>query len=175
MIFIFGKHRWQPQILGYRNDYCLTCDRQQVCVLRKTNDFLHLYYVPVFPVGRSTHWHCLKCDSHSHERLKTGRGTKLVAAILASVFAAIFWVLPVDQADQFAFMCIAIGATIVGLLLWLSSLNHKPTATLPERLKDVPVLSPEFCLNCVAELPPLTDTCPDCEVEYFPTPVDKTN
>lgn len=175
MIFILGKYHWQPQILGYRNDYCLTCDGQQVCVLRKTNDFIHVYYVPVFPVGRSTHWHCLECDTHPHQRVTTGRGTKLVAAFLAWVIAAIFWGLPAAQADQFTFMCIAFGATIVGLLSWRSWLNHKPTPTLPERLKEVPVLTPEFCLNCDAELFPLTDTCLDCEVEYFPTPVDKTN
>lgn len=174
MILIFGKHRWQPQVLAYRNDYCLTCDLPRISVLRKTNDFLHLYYVPVLPVGRSKHWHCLECDGDPHARVKTGRGTKLVAAILAWMIAAIFWALPVNPADQFAFKCIALGAAIGGLILSLAWLYHKPVVSLSEGLKSVPRLSPEFCINCDAELLPLADYCPDCEVEYFDTPDEMT-
>lgn len=170
MIIIFGTYQWQPQVLGYRNDYCLKCNEPQVAEYRETRDFFYLYYIPVIPLGRSQHWHCCECNNDPHVQVKTRRVYKMVAAILCWIFAGVFWALPAAPADVFLFDCLGAGGTVVGLLFWLSWLFHKPELTLTEHLEDIEHLSPTYCLNCDAELDPNPDQCPDCFVEYFETP-----
>jgi hypothetical protein len=54
----YGRYRLLSRRVGYRADYCLTCDSPRIAEQYRTLDLFHIYFVPLLPLGLWRHWHC---------------------------------------------------------------------------------------------------------------------
>lgn len=168
MFFIFGKHEWRPQTIGYRGDYCLSCNRETVSLKRQTLDFYHIYYVPLIPAGRSTHWHCIKCDEDPQKRTKVDPKLFLAVAILALLAGATIFLVTARNDDGGSILLSLSISAIFGLLWFFSN----PGPSRQEELKHVGLFLPNNCLSCEEPLGEGQRTCPVCLTEYYDTPVE---
>jgi hypothetical protein len=80
MFIIHGIYHWRPRRTAFRNDYCRACKAQTVSVLIRTVDVLHLFWIPVLPLGVWSRWFCMRCKSRPHQNVATRRGFKIAGA-----------------------------------------------------------------------------------------------
>ena len=153
MIIIHGTYHWRPRRIAFRNDYCRVCSGPTVSVLIRTLDVIHLFWIPVLPVGAWSRWFCLRCSARPHQAVVTRRGFKIAGAVVFILMSLGVWIpLPPDTegiemiwALRFAFP-LALAFTLVSIF------RHKPEPRLKERLAAVPPFEGWSCPLCGGQL-----------------------
>jgi len=170
MLVVHGLYKWKPRLLAFRNDYCRKCEAERLSVLIRTIDVIHVFWIPVLPVGAWSRWHCGSCGASPHQLAKTRRGFKIAGAVVFALPAVAFWFLQPD-ADVSAWWLWTLRLVLTGLALlaFWSAFRHKPEPQFKLRLSQVhPYESREcpFCGGYLLNLP--TWHCPNCGVEHRP-------
>lgn len=99
MILIHGTYRLFPTLVAYREGQCNHCERVTHADRFKAWYFLHLYWIPVLPLGRHAFWSCAGCRKDPRERVKESV-TMLVLGIVAfSVFFLALMIPPIPEKD----------------------------------------------------------------------------
>jgi hypothetical protein len=118
MFIIYGIYQFKPKTVAYRNDFCLSCAGPRRSLAVRSFEVLHLFFIPLFPLGFRRLWMCVVCrqDPHSNPRSSTaflwfsvacmgiiavvawiaGRGgpvTAVIASILTLMFLGGLWFL----------------------------------------------------------------------------------
>jgi hypothetical protein len=93
MVLIHGLYHWRPKPVAFRNDYCITCGAERVAIQIRTLDVLHLFFVPLLPLGLYKRWRCLQCQNSPALPRPTGvrRPIKILVLLGAIVFAVPAW------------------------------------------------------------------------------------
>lgn len=164
-----GVYHFAPKKVAFRNDYCRACQAPRLAIRVRTFDALHVYWVPILPLGFWHRWHCTDCGRPPSENTRTRQGIKIAGAIALLPMIAIFWIAPVDNAAQGEAIWFWGGRILLPLLLAWTIYQIRKGPQEPgykEKLAEVePYLSSScpFCQTMLFNIPKWH--CPTCGLE----------
>jgi hypothetical protein len=163
MLVIHGIYRVLPSRVAFRNDYCMVCEAPRRAMQVQTLDWLHVYFIPVIPLGFRKRWLCAECGMCPHQIHLTRRLLEVAALVVFVSFTAFFWCVCL-----FIVPGIAEDPPVFWIFGVISPLGAIATAT-HLAMSGPDVSGYEYRLR---ELPPADDVnCPFCGVplvdEYF--------
>lgn len=129
MLVIYGRYRWFPRRVAFRNDYCLRCEGPTLALAERTFDVLHVFWLPLVPIGFWRRWFCIQCDHQPSQPTRTRRSFKWAGVVLLVIFAAVFWLAPLQTWDpeiDTAFVWAARVATVIAIPLVVWNIRRSP-------------------------------------------------
>jgi hypothetical protein len=170
MLVIHGIYHWRPKRIAFRNDYCRACKAQTVSVLIRTLDVLHLFWIPILPLGAWSRWFCMRCNSRPHHAVVTRRGFKIAGAGALALMTLGVWVpLPPDADGMWIIWLLRFGLLVALAFTIRSIFTHRPEAKLRELLATVPPFEGRSCPLCGGELLGTPDlVCLTCGAAHRP-------
>jgi hypothetical protein len=165
MLLIHGTYHWFPRRKAFRNDFCMACAEPRRAVLISTLDVLHIFWLPVIPLGRWRRWKCSQCGNPPHHSVKTRRGFKIAGALLLLVGGVIVWTVP-DLPDEPGVWLARYGLPLASVVTVVHIAMSGPAepgyrarkrTIEPANDKDCP-----FCGTALFCAPP-DCFCPNCE------------
>lgn len=170
MVLVHGIYRWRPVRVAFRNDYCRRCQQGTLSVRIRTFDVLHLFWVPVLPLGVWSRWHCARCGYDPRATGRTRRGFKIAVVLLLAAFNVAVWLTPQGTASDLE-VWLWRGALLVLLALavrWVAA--HKPEPNARANLALMPPYEGWDCPLCGAQLLRVSTSarCPSCKAEHQP-------
>jgi hypothetical protein len=163
MLIVHGVYHFWPKRVAFRNDYCLTCHRARRSVAIRTFDVVHLFWVPVLPLGAWKHWKCANCGRDPHLNPKTRRLFKWAGLVVMIIFSAAFWIVPLDPPDQWISWLFRLGGPIGAVLLFVHLLRSPKDTSLRQELQAIAPANDTICPFC--DTPLLAGPrwlCPSC-------------
>jgi len=145
----------------------------------RTLDILHVYWVPLIPLGLWSRWRCTVCQERPHARNRTRQEFKIVGTIfiLVPMVLASWWFLvigvPEDIPEEeigpgMVWVMALVSPALLALGIW-SIVKHKPEPNFEERLAVVMPYDGPYCLLCGGVLslgPP--ERCTECGARHLP-------
>jgi hypothetical protein len=172
VILVHGVYRWRPRLVAFRRDFCLRCTGEQLSVAVQTFDVLHLFWVPVLPLGRRSRWLCSHCGAPPHAVVSTRRIFKLAGVGAAAIGAILLWLLPLSEIpseDHTLLWIFRLALPLAALALLAWALRQAPEVRLAERLATVAPFAGWSCPLCGGELVRTAATaCGQCGAEHRP-------
>jgi hypothetical protein len=169
MLIVHGVYHFWPKRVGFRNDYCLGCQKPRRSWAIRSFDVGHVFWLPLLPFGFWKHWKCSECGRDPHVHTSTRRSFQWVGFGCLVALALIFWFSPIAADDSFSwFFRIAplVGATF----LLLDLLRNPGEPSLKERLAMIPPAADVFCPFCNTALAATSAgpwSCPACGVVRY--------
>lgn len=87
---VFRAHRLATKPRAYRRDYCCTCEGEQLSIQWRSFVLLHLYFIPLLPLGFWREWRCKQCGQDPAFRENTWARILRVGGVLFG--AGAIWV-----------------------------------------------------------------------------------
>jgi hypothetical protein len=167
---IFGLYRFRPRTIAFRCDYCRHCQKEALAVAVRTFAWLHLYFIPLLPMGFETKWYCTACYGDPHAGQGTPRPIRILISALLLPLAIYCWlVLLVPSFSERG----GIGFWITGItttLLFAMSAVWSSKGKFDSGLQNVTPYSSQKCPLCDDVL--MQDyegaKCVDCGAEHRP-------
>jgi hypothetical protein len=167
MILLHGRYHFGLRKIGVRMDFCNSCERQSLTELWRSFDWIHIFWIPLLPLGSRDRWLCTLCHKEPRARYKTGKPVKIAGLFVTAVFFAAMFA--GDKPDEVAFIWGArtfFALAFLGLLY--SVLKREPAVTEDERRKAVVPLSVHTCPYCQSPLTSVPNLhCPRCQVRIY--------
>jgi len=153
MLIIHGRHRFRPNRIAYRNDYCLSCESETIAEQWRSFDFIHVFWIPLIPLGHRLRWTCVVCGNDPRERVKTSKFILFVAAGLLAFFAVVFLLLPTESNDEAVGRYIVVGIMALAFL-WLVRMivRYSPPPDPRSELSRIQPWTDTNCLYCNGRL-----------------------
>ena len=174
MLLIHGVYHFWPKKVGFRNDYCLSCEAPRRSIAVRTFDVGHIFWVPILPVGFWKHWSCSVCRRDPHVNPKTRRSFKWIGLVCLLLLSAMFWSAPSDAGLgvlPWIMRILPLGGA-VALFIQLMLTPKEPS--LRERLAAIPPADDAVCPFCSTPLtaagiaaPSSRWSCPACGAERY--------
>jgi hypothetical protein len=166
MLVIHGTYQFRPERIAYRNDYCLTCEAPRQSVQVRTFDAVHLFWIPLIPLGFHKQWICRTCGKQPDVSAKTRRPFKWIGVFLLLLFGGLFWFEPLDPNFLAGTWFFRIGAPVGAVLLLVHLLRTPPDTSRKARLMGVLPAAETECPFCRVQLLMLGSkcSCPKCGV-----------
>ena len=166
-----GCYRWRQRRTAFRNDYCMSCQRQVRADCIRAFVVVYVKFIPLLPLGFWKRWQCSVCERPPSCPPTARTSILYLGAVVFGLFGLLMWWvgLTVDHVETAAMLGIGTGfcAASVGLLLWCHQRNFAPSYA--ERFADVTASDEISCPGCGAELQmsPIDDTmeCADCGIQ----------
>lgn len=86
MLLIHGVYKFLPRRLAYKGCWCNHCEKITYSEKRTAWYVLHLYWVPLLPLGRYSFWRCEQCDQDPSERVRESVTLLVLGVIAFSIF-----------------------------------------------------------------------------------------
>jgi hypothetical protein len=168
MFLIHGSYHWWPKRVGFRNDYCLSCEAPRRAIATRTFDVGHIFWVPLIPVGFWKHWSCTVCRRDPHARTKAPRTFKWIGLICLLILSAMFWTVPVDPEVSILAWILRIAPLAGAAALLFQVLLDSKEPSLRERLATIPPATDSACPFCATPLMAGERwSCPGCGVVRY--------
>ena len=165
MLILHGSYRWFKKKTAFRHDYCRQCRAQTLSIQVQSWDFIHLFFVPLIPLGRWRRWHCIQCGNNPHQQVGTHLFFKVTGTLILLFFAIISWFAPDEQEIWVMRALLIIG---FGLAVW-GCTRHRPEPSFKENLSRVTPYSGQECLICGDTLRnEVYATCTSCHAKHLP-------
>jgi hypothetical protein len=136
-------------------------------------DVLHLFFIPVLPLGFWRRWKCSVCGINPHINRRTRKGFKWAGVVVLAIFAAAVWLTPSAEFEYpiAAVWLIRIGFAIAFVVALRYTLKSKPDLRLAEKLKEVIPAEDNICPLCKSPMA-IGDRwrCSRCGVERTKVP-----
>jgi hypothetical protein len=166
MLVVHGTYLWARKVVAYRNDYCLACDSQRLAFQHRTFDVLHVFFIPVLPLGLWKRWHCSVCGRDPHASTRTRKSLKWAGVATLLLMSLSGWaVSPTEKPEDATFIW---GMRIIGPIAFVwalrATLKDPPEVKLAERLRTVAPILDANCPVCQVMLSPTEPAwqCPQC-------------
>ena len=157
MLIVHGFYRWWRKLVAYRNDYCLNCAAERVAFQHRTFDVLHVFWLPIVPLGLWKRWHCAVCGQDPHGSTRTRKSLKWVGVVCLALFSLAPWGVSTREKrddEVFVWAVRLLGPVATVWPAW-ATLKSPPDVVLKDRLRGV--------------APSMDATCPLCKVTLFPS------
>jgi hypothetical protein len=167
-----GVYHLARRDIGYRNDYCRRCAAPRLAIRRRTFDVLHVWWVPLLPLGYWKRWRCAVCDSNPHEAVTTRPAFRWAGALIVLLLVVVAWMHQIDAADRedawFAWI-MRIGGPVGFILALRAALHPPPLPDLERLLASVPPNRDPNCPLCKGPVVPALPRwrCTRCGAERF--------
>jgi len=86
-MLVVGSYSYRKTIVAYRNDYCLTCDAPRLAHRIRSLEVLHVYFIPLLPLGFFRNWKCSACGADPHVSVRTSKVMKWMGVGVLAVLA----------------------------------------------------------------------------------------
>jgi len=171
MIFIHGgTYHWKPRRIAFRADYCRACDASRISVLIRTVDVLHLFWIPVLPIGIWSRWFCSSCGHRPHQATRTRRGFIVAGAIILALVSTAVWV-PWNEAVPLLVWMLRFVLPLFTLLVIRAAWRWPTEPDYQARLAQVAEFQGWVCPLCGGQLLQLPELrCTQCHAEHRPLP-----
>lgn len=149
----FGNKR-----VACRNDYCTVCEAPTFAEGRRSLVMLHVFFVPLIPLGLKVRWFCTACRQETDVK-RPSRTGMLIAGILFGFFMMFVGVMTlILNQEPKGWAVIGMGLVTAGALIWLKQRQDYHAYEIAKR--DIVPLSTDFCPYCRDPL--LAGTTPRC-------------
>jgi hypothetical protein len=169
MLVVHGRYFWRRKIVAYRNDYCLTCMAERMAFQHRTVDFLHIFWIPVVPLGIWKRWHCGVCSSDPHASPRTRRAFKWLGVVVLAIMTVLMWAAPASGTleETFVLWTFRLGGPIATLWALRASMRSPADVNLKAHLAAVRPSLESVCPLCNAPMLPTESTlqCPRCGIK----------
>lgn len=148
-----GVHSYNPRIIAYRNDFCVSCDEPRRAHLIRSFKAYQFYYIPVVPLGFWREWICSECGKDPHVYSRRVRNYRWVLVMISGFFALAGVVASFDQESAVStrwIMRLLFPALFIASL-WFA-LRRKPDPYVREKLKQISPDLDNACALCDAAL-----------------------
>jgi hypothetical protein len=152
MLLIHGVYHFWPKKVGFRNDYCLSCEAPRRSIAVRSFDVGHVYWVPLVPVGFWKHWSCTVCRRDPHANPKTRRLFKWIGLVCLVLLSALFWSVPANpdlEVLPWVLRILPMGGAIA---LFIQLMRTPIEPSLRERLAAIPPAVDSVCPFCATPL-----------------------
>ncbi len=176
MLVLHGKYFLGRRVVGFRNDFCIACNTPRLAYQHRTFDLLHIFFIPLLPLGFWRRWHCSVCGNDPHANVRTRTSFKWVGTILLGLIAVLFWTVPIDQEmsgeDAIYFQVIKYGAPVVFAIALFLTIRGKRAPNLKEKLLMIQPAHDTTCPLCGTMLAPRDDSwqCLECGIRRMALP-----
>ncbi len=144
---MLGSYRVGNWKFAYRAGYCTVCEAETVAEGRRSIVVMHVYFVPLFPVGLHTAWMCPHCACDINSRRPTHPGTFYVGLACAAIMAAIGVAIAVVTGNQEAgSILVLVSAVMSAVLVYFMRINRY--AEYRENVRRVEPLIGDVCPVC---------------------------
>lgn len=170
MFIIHGAYHFWPQRVGFRDDYCLSCQAPHRSIAFRTFDVGHVFWIPILPVGFWKHWKCTVCGRDPHANPRTRRSFKWAGLMCLIGASAILCEIPSDADFGAVGWILRIAAPAAAILLLVHLLRAPNEPSLRERLAAIPPAPDMVCPFCATPLTAGTGPrwfCPGCSAERY--------
>jgi hypothetical protein len=153
MLLIHGIYNYRRTVVAFRNDFCLRCGVPRLAFRHRTFDVLHLFWVPMLPLGFWRRWHCHVCGGDPHADPRTRLGFKWAGVAVLALLSVAFWVFPIDQPDDAMAMwgLRAGGLAATVWAFWATVCGRKPVR-LSDHLRHIQPNAETNCPVCMVQL-----------------------
>lgn len=171
MLLIHGIYRFCRRRIGCRRDYCNACEQEHLAEQWQSFNVLHLYWVPVLPLGLWDRWECAQCHRDPRGRYHTASWVMYLALalcgllLLCSFLANVQGLNAKDQLSLWAGRGIVLGIFLI--ILW-SMRRRRPGLSPEERRRQVVPLPADHCVYCEGPLKTgPRPYCPRCRIRVY--------
>jgi hypothetical protein len=169
MLLVHGTYHWLPRRTAFRNDFYMACAAPRRADQISTLNVLHIFWVPVAPLGRWKRWRCTGCGNPPNHNVKTRRIFKIAGVIVLVFFTVVVWTSP-GMADEPAVWAVRVIAPLgaVASVIHIATSSPDEPGYRARRLAVVPA-DDEICPFCGTTLfnaPPVC-FCPACDVRRY--------
>jgi len=174
MLILHGTYFWFHRVVGYRNDYCLTCGVERMAFQHRTFDVHHIFWIPILPLGIWKRWRCSVCGNDPHASPRTRRSLKWAGIVCLALFSLSGWAVSTsEQPDDAAFIWgMRLGGPIA--LVWAvwATIKSPRDIDLREKLRTVRPVVELTCPLCKVNMLPTEPAwqCPQCGIKRRPLP-----
>ena|ERR1041385_264574 len=135
MPLLAGVYRFNPKIVGFRSDFCLSCDVPRLAYRIRTLAVLHFFFIPLLPLGYWKRWQCVRCGQHPHAQPNLRKVWQwAIVAILTFVVVGA-WLIPTEGELSVWFSRLAIPPLLIFLLRY--AWKSKSDVRLKDKLQNV--------------------------------------
>lgn len=160
--YYFGRKR-----VACRNAYCTVCKGSRFAEGLKSLVVLHLWFIPLLPIGTEIRWFCSTCHREIDVR-RPSRPFILVAGIFFGIVLTFIGVMIFIEADQKEVgpACLVIGPMMVGGLAYiLRTQDYKGFVAATHAVEP---LDGDYCPYCKSPVRPTSPPhCQSCHVDII--------
>lgn len=160
MLILNGVYSFKRKIIAYRNDFCLSCAQPRRAYRIRTFDVIHLFFIPLIPLGFLRRWHCSVCGNFPHVQPGTRRSFKWIGVVILALFTFVIWAVPPKDDPWVWPSRVILPAAMVALLV--NAIRSKPPLRLAEKLAEVQPADEGVCPLCSGPL--ILDSAWHCTV-----------
>ena len=165
MLIVQGIYHFRPRLLAFRSDYCLSCENARRSVKVRSFDVLHIFWIPLLPLGFWKRWVCTVCSRNPHANVKTRRPFKWAGLVALLALALIFWMAPAGPNDVLLSWLFRVASPLGAMLLLWHLLRTPKEPTLSKKLAMVEAATDSVCPFCGTQLLIGAQcSCPSCGV-----------
>jgi hypothetical protein len=167
VLLIHGTYHLRATRVAFRNDFCIPCNAERTAICVRTLDVVHVFWVPVAPIGFIRRWYCTACGQRPDLPRTARRSIKVLALIVVSAMALLLWSAPIRNGEgrgeviTFWGLRIASGVGVIAIARWIAV--GSDDVLRRARLRS---LQPSYALDCpvchVNLLPGSPWRCPNC-------------
>jgi hypothetical protein len=157
-MILHGTYTFGTKRVACRNGYCTTCRTARFAEGFRSWRVLHVFFLPILPIGTVTRWYCTE-HGHQLDARRPNRPWILYAGIFGGVLMSFIGIMLLfEPGEQGGAVMIPAGIVFsLGLFYLLKRQNYRNYAAAQQ---SVPPLSSEHCPYCKA--PVLNGTPPRC-------------
>ena len=153
VLVIHGIYHWRRRLLAFRNDYCLSCAQPRLAFLHRTFDVLHVFFVPVLPLGFWKRWLCGVCGRNPHARATTAKPLEWLGIAFLLLGAVVFWTTTPDHRagkdnDPAMVWTFRIALPVAAAFAIRHTQQAKPPERLAEQLRGIAANRDSTCPRC---------------------------
>lgn len=152
MPFVFGRHRFSPRRYAFRNEMCNACNAVRRAEGIVTNDFVHVFWIPLIPIGDHAVWSCMTCGKPPDEIQETRPGFKVAGVLLLAFGTVSLWATPLSAGDEVFGWAMRLGlpAGLVASVVHL--VRHRSKGARREGVEAVTPADDRDCPFCKVPL-----------------------
>lgn len=152
MLVIHGTRRFGLKILERKVVECRTCERGTPCRWEQSFDWLHIFWVPVFPLGTTRTWVCDACGNDPQARTKTKLGVKVLLLVVLLPFLLAVCLVPEAEIPTADRRTLQVGRIIFAIAYGWYAASVIREAKSGKKQADPETTTEDYCLPDYAVL-----------------------
>jgi hypothetical protein len=169
-MIVAGHYSYGRKLVAYRNDYCLSCEAPRRAYRVRSFEVLHIFFVPLLPLGFWRSWQCSVCGRDPHVNPRVHKFWFWAVIVFLAAVSVGLWIAPLSQTDsaddRLAIWVMRFVGPVIALFILYHMPLQKPRLRLKEKLTEVQPAHEAICPLCQnALIPGDRWRCPNCGVE----------
>ena len=148
-----GIKSYRRSVVGYRNDFCISCNAPRRAHLVRSFKAYQLYYISILPLGFWRDWECSECGRDPHVYTAGPRNVKWMIVLLAGIFAIAGVIASFDQQDSILIAWLMrLGLPLLFFTVLWVVIRNKPDRALRQKLQQISPDRDDACALCQGAL-----------------------